>query len=231
VKIRILLILGLAVLGATFWTRGESSECLGLPCHAPPCEFFQQMEMKSALQAVYQDRRLRARIKARVRRENPGMSQEQVDHQAALELQREVLRRAAPNGPIDRNLRRCAASDIGTPPGLKTDEGCARGDQDGPLSEEQAHRKYTTCSEFITAAYRHEDVHKRKCEQMASVARGKMGIDAYGDEEVAGYQAELETLQAALQAWFQACSPSVDARTAREVVRKGNAILKSRTRS
>ena len=97
---------------------------------------------------------------------------------------------------------------------------------DEPMSRERALRELNTCSEFIEAAYDHEQHHKDICIRSNSTARAQMRIEAYAAEESAGYAREIGRLEDRLRQYWGACSARADVKTARVIANAGIAALK-----
>lgn len=225
-----------ATLGSLFavWQVADarSFRCLQAPhCTPPPCDYFRQLEMWSALKAVHEDARLRAKMRADAHRASPGLTGPALEEAAANLLHEEVQRQSQPGGAIARRVRECAGSPISAPPGLTTTSDCRTVDTAAPsesLSRERAHERYDTCSEFINAIFDHEDVHMDRCSgphRMNSTERAHMGIDTYAAEEAAGYDAAVRRAKSGLTWWAATCAKDIDRNTRRELVRQGIALL------
>lgn len=185
-------------------------------CKPPPCAYFRQIEMKAALQQQFASRGL----------QREALRRAGGDPVAAARVLEQLVLAMARDGTLARRLPSCAGDPTPEPPGVTTGEDCARYVGDEKMSEDQAHRRFATCGEFLQAAYRHEDLHKERCESQGSTARAKMPIDAYAEEEVSGYERELASLRDELHAWYGACSATVDAATRAQTVRAGVRVLR-----
>lgn len=186
--------------------KGESPPSC---CQAPPCEFFEQIRMKKAVQWVYRSKALRQKM----------LRQAGGDPVKAGDLlYQEVLKRAQRLG----NKLRCSwTGKYQPPPSLETTNDCRIGGPSGPMSRETAHQTFTTCQEFVDAAYDHEDHHKAICFRTNSVERENMPINTFADEEVAAYNKEIDKLTADLKSFWRACSPKLDSASARQLANLG----------
>ncbi len=199
-------------------------------CTPPPCDYCRQMEMWPALKSVFQSPALRNKMRTDARRANPGLSGAALDAAAARLLEAEVARQAGPNGEIARALRPCYGSKIAEPPSLRTTAECAIVDNASgeSIGRERAHQRYDTCSEFINAIYDHEGVHVNACSgpnRTSSTERANMGIDKYGDEEAAGYEAAIQRAKSGLTWWAATCAKMIERDTRRELSRQGVQVL------
>lgn len=197
-------------------------------CAPPPCELYEQIRMKRALQSILADRKLRRSALKRAGGD---------EKKAADELRAAFLKQAQ-----HIKLRCPWQGEPEPPPSFETDDGCYINALIGPplendpehkptgvaMSMERAFTTFHTCTEFIEAIYQHEGYHKQRCSNMKSTDRANMGIKAWADEEVEGYQREIESLQADLKSYWRACSPVVDSKTRRELARAKIVALKKK---
>jgi hypothetical protein len=93
------------------------------------------------------------------------------------------------------------------------------------MGRERALDRTDSCSEFIDAAYDHEQVHKDICFKTNSSERANEGITVYAAEERAGYKKEIQSLNASLLQYWRACSIVFSADTARRVAKHGLSAL------
>jgi hypothetical protein len=199
-------------------------------CAPPPCELYEQIRTKRALQSVLANQELRKSMLKRTRGD---------ERKAADALHAALKKRAK-----KIKLRCPWKGDLGPPPSFETDTACAilaligpppKEDPDGdPVGEamgmERAFKTFRTCTEFIEAIYAHEGYHKERCLGMNSTERTKMGIHKWADEEVEGYRREIESLEADLKGYWNACSPVLDAKTRKELARAKIIALKKARR-
>ncbi|MSQ97790.1 MAG: hypothetical protein EXR85_00605 [Xanthomonadales bacterium] len=189
-------------------------------CEPPPCEFFEQIKMKQAVMRLFSKPKVRQQLIRKAGGDNA---------KAALLLNEFVEKKAAELG---KKLR-CPWKNPLPPPGFETNPSCeivaklSTGNE--TMSRESALRKLDTCSEFIEAAYDHEQVHKDICFKTNSLERANEGITVYAAEERAGYTKELASLRASLQRFWDSCSAESSAETARQVAAAGISVLKSKT--
>lgn len=199
-------------------------------CAPPPCELYEQIRMKRALQSILANRKLRKSILKRTRGDQ---------RKAADELHAELEKRAK-----KIKLRCPWEGDLGPPPSFETDSGCyilaligpvPEGDPKGQpagesMGRERAFNTFRTCTEFIEAIYEHEGYHKERCFNMNSTERAQMGIHEWANEEVEGYRREIESLESDLKGYWNACSPVLDAKTRMELARAKIIALKKARR-
>jgi hypothetical protein len=197
-------------------------------CAPPPCELYEQIRMKRALQSILVDRALRRSALKRAGGDPKKAADE--FHAAFLKQAKHIKLRCPWQGEPE------------PPPSFETDGDCRINALIGPPLEndpehqptgvamgmERAFATFHTCTEFVEAIYQHEGYHKKRCLDMSSTERANMGIHAWADEEVEGYQREIESLRADLQSYWHACSPVVDSKTRRELAREKIIALKKR---
>ena len=153
------------------------------------------------------------------------------DNAAAARLMNEYVEKKA--AELGQNLRCPWQAPFKPPPSFETNSSCeiiAKTTKEGEaMSRESALSKLDTCSEFIEAAYDHEQVHKDICFKTNSVERANEGITVYAAEERAGYAKEIESLKASLQRFWNSCAAQSTSATAREVAKAGVRALKGKT--
>ncbi len=188
-------------------------------CEPPPCEFFEQIKMKQAVKRMFSKPKIRQQF----------IRQAGGDNAKAAKLLNEFVEKKATE--LGEKLR-CPWQSPLPPPSFETNSSCeiiAYTTKEGEaMSRESALNKLDTCSEFIEAAYDHEQVHKDICFKTNSVERANEGISVYAAEERAGYTKELESLRASLQRFWNSCSDVSSAETARQVAAAGIPVLKSK---
>ena len=188
-------------------------------CQAPPCEFYEQIRTKTAVQNLFANKETRERLKKKAGGDNK---------KAARLLYEFVVNKAKNMG----KTLRCPWQSIQFPPSFETNPECqitaVLGTGPEPMSKETALNRFNTCSEFIEAAYSHEQFHKDICFKTNSVERENQGLEDYAKEEIAGYQKEIDALKADLQDFWNACSPVGDAETARKLAQQGISVLKKK---
>lgn len=187
-------------------------------CKPPPCMVFRQIQMKMVLQWLY-----KSKIQRALATKAGGG-----DTALAFVKLREQIKTKAKDGTINRFIPACANDPTPDPPELETNAECQRTDADGPISEEQANQKYPTCKEFISASFRHEDLHKERCNGESSTVRANSPMSVSADEEVSGYEKEIAALRGDLQKHFIACSPVIDAAERIQLVKAGVKIAGGR---
>ena len=189
-------------------------------CQAPPCEFYEQIRAKRAVRNLFANKKARNRLK----------KQAGGDNKKAARLLYEFVVKKAEN--MGKNIR-CPWQSIQFPPSFETNDECqitAMLDSGAePMGKDTALNKFNTCSEFINAAYAHEQFHKDICFKTNSVERENQGLDSYAKEEMNAYQQEIDSLKADLQGFWNACSPVGDASTARNLAKLGISTLKKKT--
>jgi hypothetical protein len=187
-------------------------------CKPPPCELFEQIRTKKAVQRLFGNRRLHERLV----RDASG------DAAAAAKVLEDFVSKNARK--LGDTLRCPWREPYLPPPSFETNAECQivaklpGGDE--PMSRERALRELNTCSEFIEAAYDHEQHHKDICIRSNSTARAQMRIEAYAAEESAGYAREIGRLEDRLRQYWRACSARADVKTARAIANAGIAALK-----
>jgi hypothetical protein len=168
-----------------------------------------------AAQAMYQDRDLQARAKRDAGGDGKDACKrlnDLVDEAAA----RDALR------PLIQGGCAISSSDIG--PGLRTDPDCNQyvmlpgqpaNDPGLPLERKDAHsdRDVGGCSEFLDAAYDHEDYHRAQCKSNRA-SRLQPKVRDFAAEEVAAYQVEIDSLKAKVQSWRRSCADTAAAEQA-----------------
>ena len=190
-------------------------------CQPPPCEFFEQIKMKQAVKGLFS----RPKVRQRLIRQADG------DNADAAKLLNDFVVEKAAN--LGKQLRCPWQAPYKPPPSFETNSSCqiianlSTGDE--PMSRESALNKLDACSEFIEAAYDHEQVHKDICLKTNSTERLNEGITSYAAEERAGYRKELQSLRASLQQFWSACSAVADAKTKRQVAAAGISVLKKKS--
>jgi hypothetical protein len=200
-------------------------------CPPPPCDYFRQLEMWTALKSVYGDTALHEKMRRDAGRADPTLRGEGLEKRAARLLDAEVRRQAGRGGSIQRHLRECPGSPIAEPPSLQTTPECLVVDQAAPangLNRQRAHEQYSTCREFINAIFDHEDVHLEHCSgarRMSSLQRENMGVAAFGAEEAEGYEAAIRRAKSGLQWWAATCANNIDRETRRELINQGITLL------
>jgi len=221
-----------AILAVFHGADARTFRCLqNARCTPPPCDYFRQMEMWTALKSVFQNKALRNKMRADARRANPGLSGAALETEAARLMEAEVQRQTGRGGEIARELRECYGSKIAEPPGLRATYECVIVDAASPVdgvSRERAHERYDTCSEFINAIFDHEEVHLEGCRgpnRRSATERANMGIDEYADEEARGYEAALRRAKSGLTWWAATCSKLIDRDTRRELIGQGVRVL------
>lgn len=191
----------------------------GKCCDPPPCEFYDQIRMKRALQSMFANRKLRRRM----------IQQANGDKEAAAKLLHDAIKAKA--AKLGSKLKCGWDGPVQPPPSFETSDDCRINGPSGSMSRETAHKTLNTCAEFIDAAYDHEDYHKAICFNSNSTERAHLPIDPFADEEVRAYQKEIDRLAAEMKSYWRACSPAADAKTAREVASLGiKALKKSRSK-
>ena len=189
-------------------------------CEPPPCEFFEQIKMKQAVKRLFSKPKVRQQL----------IRQAGGDNAEAARLLNEFVEKKA--AKLGKKLR-CPWKNPLPPPGFETNPSCeiiaklSTGDE--TMNRESALSKLDTCSEFIEAAYDHEQVHKDICFKTNSVERANEGITVYAAEERAGYTRELASLRASLEQFWYSCSAESSAETARQIAAAGISVLKSKT--
>jgi len=226
------MVIGLLLAGMALPVESATTACVsvqGCPkdvkppacCKPPPCELFEQIRMKQAVKRLYS----KPDVRKQLMRKAGG------DNAAAAKMLNDFVVENARN--LGKQLRCPWHEPFLPPPGFETNSSCQimakLPDGDEPMSRETALRTLDTCSEFIDAAYDHEQVHKDFCFRTNSVEREKMGITAYAAEERAGYAKELESLRNRLRQYWNACSTKADATTARKVAAAGVSVLKKKS--
>lgn len=185
-------------------------------CEPPPCEFFEQIKMKQAVKRLFS----KPAVRQKFIREAGG------DNAKAARLLNEFVEEKA--AKLGENLR-CPWKSPLPPPSFETNSSCeiiANTTEVGEaLSRESALNKLDTCSEFIEAAYDHEQFHKEICFKTNSVERANEGITVYAAEEREGYTRELASLRANLQNFWNACSTKSSSETARQIAAAGIKVL------
>lgn len=188
-------------------------------CEPPPCEFFEQIKMKQAVKRLFSKPKVRQQF----------IRQAGGDNAKAAKLLNEYVEKKAEE--LGKKLR-CPWKNPLPPPSFETNPSCeiiAYTTKEGEaMSRESALSKLDTCSEFIEAAYDHEQVHKDICFKTNSVERANEGISVYAAEERAGYTTELASLRASLDRFWNSCSDVSSAETARKVAAAGIPVLKSK---
>lgn len=190
-------------------------------CKPPPCEFFEQIKMKQAVKGLFS----RPKVRQRLIRQAGG------DNAKAAKLLNDFVVKKASN--LGKYLRCSWQGEYLPPPSFETNSSCqiianlSTGDE--AISRETALSKIDSCSEFIEAAYDHEQVHKDICFKTNSTERLNQGITAYAAEERAGYTEELKSLRASLQQFWNACSSVATAKTKRQVAAAGISTLKKKS--
>jgi hypothetical protein len=162
-------------------------------CDKPPCEFREQIRLKQAMRNVFSNKKVRAKFKKQAKGDNP---------MAAAKLFEYVKQQAKGLG----NTIKCKWDFNKFPPSFEVVD-ChivaklETGDRE--MTKEEALNKIETCTEFIEAAYKHEEFHKQGCDPEK---KAKQGIEEYANEEIEGYTKEIDYLKAQRQLWWQACS-------------------------
>jgi hypothetical protein len=190
-------------------------------CQPPPCEFFEQIKMKQAVRRLYR----RAAVNQRLIKQAGG------DNSEAARLLDEWVKNKASN--LGSQLRCKWEAPYGYAASFETKSWCeifARlsDKEQESMSERQAHEKFDTCAEFISASYVHEGHHKQICEHTDSTKRMNEGLKVFAKEESDGYRMEIASLKADLKRYWRACSTVADAATARKVAAAGVSILKKK---
>lgn len=194
-------------------------------CDPPPCRYHQHLEDKLAQHQMFNDSRLRERY---YEEENSGVGARRSvpeKRQRAGERLKDHVREASATGRLPS--RSCPDGDSNAP-GFETEPNPTpagkrkKGErpcvvmQDGkPVTRGDAHRNNATCSEFIDAAFEHEEVHMFRCEQYGP-DRGS-GWDQV-NEEVLGYATEVRGLYGRLLAWAEQCTGAASAEEMQQVV-------------
>ena len=225
------MVIGLLLAGMALPVESATTACVtvqGCPkgvkppacCKPPPCELFEQIRMKQAVKRLYSKPDVRKQLMRKAGGDNAA---------AARMLEQYVKNKAEQLGPE----LRCPWRNPLPPPAFRTNAECqiiARlPDGEKVMSRETALSTRDTCSEFVEAAYDHEQFHKDFCFRTNSVEREKMSITAYAAEERAGYAKELESLRNRLRQYWNACSTKADATTARQVAAAGVSVLKKKS--
>lgn len=226
------IVIGLLLAGMALPVESATMECVTVQscpkgakppacCKPPPCELFEQIRMKSALQRLYN----KPDVHNRLIRNASG------DKAAAAKLLNDFVVNEARK--LGSKLRCPWKAPYLPPPGFETNSSCQivvkLPDGAEPMSRETALRTLNTCSEFIEAAYDHEKFHKDICMRSNSTQRAKMGIKEYAAEESAGYDRELDSLRNRLRQYWSACSAQADAKLARQVAAAGIEALKGKS--
>ena len=186
-------------------------------CQPPPCEVYEQIRLKRAMQNIFANQGARDYL----------IKKTGGDNKEAAALMYQFVLKGAKNRS---KFVRCEWKEIPPPPSFETNGECEivanlpGGDQ--AMSHDRALKELNTCSEFIDAAYSHEQEHKDICFKTNSTARMNQGITSYAEEEIESYQQEIDKLKADLQAFWKACSPTIDAKLARKLAKLGVDVLK-----
>ncbi|MGB7934921.1 MAG: hypothetical protein WCH04_22430 [Gammaproteobacteria bacterium] len=226
------LITGVLMLGLSEPLAAEAINCVTIQrctegvkppacCKPPPCEIYEQIKMKQAVKGLFSRPKMRQRL---IRRAGG-------DNAKAAKMLNDFVNNKASN--LGKYLRCSWQGPYLPPPSFETNSSCqiiaklSTGAK--PMGRESALSNIDTCSEFIEAAYDHEQVHKDICFNTNSTERANMGITAYAAEERAGYTKELQSLRASLQEFWNACSSVADAKTKRQVAAAGISTLKKKS--
>jgi hypothetical protein len=223
---RLFLILLLFMLTIITNAFGATTNCItktGCPkdvkppacCQPPPCEFYEQIRNKQALKNFFKDKKARALMKKQGKGDNPAAAKMLYDY---------VVTKAQNMG----NNLKCSWTKVKFPPGFEVLDGSCDivsvipnpKDDANPIkeltSEKESQAKFDTCSEFISASFTHERLHKEK----NSCSKRDVGLEQYADEEVEGYEKELEQLKADVLDYYRACTTSPDAALARRLAKE-----------
>lgn len=227
---RLLLMSSLVTLWLAAPLEAASTDCVpdrGCPkdagppscCKPPPCEFFEQIRMKKAVKRLFSKPKVQQKLIRQAGGDNA---------QAAKKLNDWVVAEALKLGA---GLRCPWQGPFSAPPGFYTNSSCQiiaelpSGEE--PLGRDTALSRTDSCSEFIDAAYDHEQVHKDICRTTNSTQRANEGITAYAREERAGYTREIQSLNASVLQYWRACSITFSADTARRVAKYGLTALRN----
>ncbi len=182
-------------------------------CQPPPCEFFEQIRMKKAVKNLFSRPAVRKKIIREVGDDNAV---------AAKKLHDWVVQEA---GKLGTGLKCAWKAPISPPPSFHVNSSCQIAANlpggEEVMGRDTAHGRIDSCSEFVDAAYDHEQVHKDICFGTNSTERANEGISVYAREERAGYTKEIDSLNAALLQYWSACSVVFSAETARRVAKEG----------
>jgi hypothetical protein len=209
----------------------ESKECVpqqGCPadtgppdcCQPPPCEYFEQIRTKQAVKRLFS----KPKVRARFIREAGG------DNARAAKLLNEWVVAEADKLGVNQQ---CAWEDPQPPPGFRVIDSCdivaelPGGDE--LMGRNTAQKRTNSCSEFIEAAYDHEQVHVGVCNTKDRTERANEGISVYAREERMGYNKEIDSLKRGLINYWRACSSVFSADVARRVARDGVLALEGAT--
>ena len=188
-------------------------------CQPPPCEVYEQIKMKQTLRRYYRN----DDVKELFIKKAGG------DNSKAADLLADWVKAKAAN--LGSELRCKWEAPHGYAATFETKAWCqifaklTEKDQES-MSERQAHEKFDTCSEFISAIYVHEGHHKEICMGSDEYKRENMPLTKFAEEESEGYRKEIESLKASLQQYSRVCSTLVDADTARKLAKVGIKALK-----
>jgi hypothetical protein len=177
------------------------------------------------LKNLFADKKVRARMKKQAGGDNPAAAKLLYDFAVQKAL------------GMDKDLK-CAWTKVNFPPPFEVlDYSCDivsisanPKDPDNPIreitSEKEAQAKFNTCTEFVSASFSHERLHqdKKSCNKGPTV-----GLEDYANEEVEGYEKELEMLKADLQDWYRACTTTpTDAALAKRLAKEGIEAMKKK---
>ena len=188
-------------------------------CKEPQCEFYEQFRMKRAVRNLFANKKVRKALKKKAGGDNK---------QAAKLFNDFVMDKAK---HMDKYLK-CEWKEIQPPPGFDTNSNCQitamldSGPE--PMGRDTALKKFNTCSEFINAAYDHEQFHKDICFKKSSVERENEGIETYAQEEMDAYQKELDALKADAQQYWNFCGSNASRATKRKLAKMGVDVLKKK---
>lgn len=188
-------------------------------CKEPQCEFYEQYRMKRAVRNLFANKKVRKALKKKAGGDNAKAAKLLSDfvHDKGKKLGKYL---------------KCEWKEIEPPPGFDTNYSCQitamleSGPE--PMGRDTALKKFSTCSEFINAAYDHEQFHKDICFKKNSVERENEGIETYAQEEIAAYQKELDALKADAQQYWQHCGSHASPATKRKLKSMGVNVLKKK---